>query len=384
MKENNLSFFVNTNTGDNMEKPPIDNKKLNQVLRICSKILKKIYVLVIILLIYLLILILGKLNIMLFLINVLNILSPLFIGMIIAWLLRPIVKYLTDKKMNKVFATITIYITILFLSYLLFSKIIPIFIHESNDFINVAPNLIDKIYNSINNIFSNIKIDLSALKNEIFNILAEFGTKTSRDIPITFVNTLKGLSSFLLGFLIGFYLLITDTTYINNTLNKYLKKDTYDLLLKINLILRNYVRATLFSSLLILIFSTIIFYLCGLKGALLFGFLCGVTNIIPFIGPYIGAVIPIILAFTKGISTGILVIVLILIIQIVEGNIIHPLIMSKSINIHPVTVIISLLIFGYFFGIIGMIVATPVVAITKEIYFYTMKKYESYKRKLVR
>ena len=49
--------------------------------------------------------------------------------------------------------------------------------------------------------------------------------------------------------------------------------------------------------------------------------------------------------------------------------------MSKSIKVHPVTVIISLLVFGYFFGIVGMVIATPLVAILKELYFYLVKKY---------
>lgn len=74
----------------------------------------------------------------------------------------------------------------------------------------------------------------------------------------------------------------------------------------------------------------------------------------------------------------------IFIIQAIEGNIIHPIIMSKSINIHPVTVIISLLVFGYFFGVVGMVIASPLIAILKELYFYLIKKYNSYKRSISR
>ena len=47
--------------------------------------------------------------------------------------------------------------------------------------------------------------------------------------------------------------------------------------------------------------------------------------------------------------------------------------MSKSVNIHPITSIMSLLIFGYFFGIIGMIFAVPIAAIGKEIYLYYVR-----------
>ena len=203
-------------------------------------------------------------------------------------------------------------------------------------------------------------------------------------IPITLINILKGASSILLGVIISFYLLIADTSFIDESLNKYLKKDTYELLLKTNTILRNYVKGTLLSSFLVFILTSIMFYIFNLNGALLLGFICGITNIIPFIGPYIGAVIPVLIGFTKGSTFGILIMITIFIIQAIEGNIIHPIIMSKSINIHPVTVIISLLVFGYFFGVVGMVIASPLIAILKELYFYLIKKYNSYKRSISR
>lgn len=362
----------------------VDNKKLNQILRLTSKILKRLYIFLVLIIVYVLILILRKLNIMLFLSIVLNILSPLFIGIVIAWLLRPMVKILTNRKMNKVFAVIIIYIFIIFSFYIILSTLIPIFIKETNEFLNMMPSLIDNIYKIIDDSFNNVKIDLTIIMDEAFSVINNFATKAGRDIPVTLVNFLKGIWSFALGFIIGFYLLITDTSFISKTLNTYLKKDTYELFVRINEICRNYVRGTLFSSLLIFILSTIAFYIMGLKSSLLFGFICGITNIIPFIGPYIGAFIPVIVAFTKNISTGIIIAIMILIIQTVESNIINPIIMSKSIRIHPVTVIISLLVFGYFFGIIGMIIATPLAAILKELYFYILKRYNSYKRKLVR
>ena len=359
----------------------IDNKKLNQVLRVSSKVLKKLYIFVILISIYVVLLIISKLNIMNICITLLQILSPLFIGIIITWLLRPIITWLVNKNINKIFSVSVVYLIILFLFYILISTFIPIFINEINEFINMVPKLLNDLIDIINKSFSSINLEM--LKTEIINYSNDFASKTSKDIPITLINTFSSITSFALGLIIGFYLLITDTKYITDIKN-YIKKDTYDLLKQIDTILRNYVKGILLSSLLIFILSSIVFYIVGIKGALLFGFICGITNIIPLIGPYIGAVLPTLLAFTKSIGTGILTIVMIFIIQTIEGNIIHPLIMSKSIKVHPVTVIISLLVFGYFFGVVGMIISTPLVAILKLLYFYLLKKYDSYKRKLVR
>lgn len=359
----------------------VDNKKLNQVLRIGSKVLKKLYIFIILISIYIFLLIISKLNIMNILITLLQILSPLFIGIVITWLLRPIITWLVSKKVNKIFSVSVIYLIIVFFIYILISTFIPIFINEINEFVKMIPILLDDLLEILNKLFSNINLNI--IEKDIVNYVNDFAIETGKDIPITIVNTFSSITSFVLGLIMGFYLLITDNKYVTDIKN-YLKKDTYDLLKEINIILRNYVKGILLSSLLIFILSSIIFYIVGIEGALLFGFICGITNIIPLIGPYIGALIPTLLGFTKSIGTGILTVVMIFIVQTIEGNIIHPLIMSKSIKVHPVTVIISLLVFGYFFGIIGMIISTPLVAILKLLYFYLLKKYDSYKRRLVR
>ena len=353
----------------------VDNKKLNQLIKVSNKVLKNLHILVLVLTIYVSIKILNNLNIIHFLITLLKVLSPLFIGILIAWLLRPIVNYLENHNINRLFALILVYLLILFIFYISLITFIPRFIKELGEFIKVFPNILDSFFN-------NFKfINFSFYEPKISSMLNDFIASTSKSLPITFMNFIGGISSFIVGFIIGFYLLISNTWV---TINANIKKDTYELIMNINNILRNYVKGTLLSSFIVFILSTIIFYIIGLDSALLFGFICGVTNIIPFIGPYIGASIPVLVAFTKNTTFGIIVTVMIFIVQTLEGNIIQPIIMSKSVKIHPVTSIISLLIFGYFFGILGMVFAVPLIASLKEMYYYLVKKYKNYKRNLVK
>ena len=353
----------------------IDNKRLNQLIKVSNKVFKNLHILVLVLTVYVSIKILNNLNIIHFFITLLKVLSPLFIGILIAWLLRPIVNYLENHNINRLFALILVYLLILFIFYISLITFIPRFIKELGEFIKVFPNILDSFFN-------NFKfINFSIYEPKISSMLNDFITSTSKSIPITFMNFIGGISSFIVGFIIGFYLLISNTWI---TINTTIKKDTYELVMNINNILRNYVKGTLLSSFIVFILSTVIFYIIGLDSALLFGFICGITNIIPFIGPYIGASIPVLVAFTKNTTFGIIVTIMIFIVQTIEGNIIQPIIMSKSVKIHPVTSIISLLIFGYFFGILGMIFAVPLIASLKEIYYYLVKKYKNYKRNLVK
>ena len=69
------------------------------------------------------------------------------------------------------------------------------------------------------------------------------------------------------------------------------------------------------------------------------------------------------------------ILVVIVIIQFLEGNFLQPLIMSKTTKLHPVTIILGLLVFGYFFGIVGMLISTPVIAALKTVFKFYDNKY---------
>ena len=127
---------------------------------------------------------------------------------------------------------------------------------------------------------------------------------------------------------------------------------------------------------LVFIGNAIGFSIGGLKAALLFALFCGVTNAIPYVGPYIGGIPAIIVGFSQDIKTGIIVIISVVVVQLLDNFIFTPLVQSKGLKLHPVTIIISLLVFGKVFGIVGMIFAAPVVAVIKVIFTYFNDKYE--------
>ena len=89
-----------------------------------------------------------------------------------------------------------------------------------------------------------------------------------------------------------------------------------------------------------------------------------------------GAAVAGAIGFAESPLIGILTLAFILVVQTIDGQILNPIVMSKKMNLSPITIIISLLIFEYFFGIIGMVIATPVVAILKIIYVFLDEKYD--------
>ena len=128
--------------------------------------------------------------------------------------------------------------------------------------------------------------------------------------------------------------------------------------------------------------DTIGFSIIGLKSALLFGLFCGITDLIPYIGPYIGTAVVTIVGLTQSPLIGLGVFIIAVIVQLIESYVLQPVVMSRATNLHPVTIICGLLIFGYFFGIIGMILATPIMSIIKVIWHFIKSKIESKKRNI--
>ena len=127
---------------------------------------------------------------------------------------------------------------------------------------------------------------------------------------------------------------------------------------------------------LVFVTQSICLTLAGLEAPLIFALFCAVTDIIPYFGPYIGAIPAVLVGFTMSPFTGICCIIAIVVVQLLENNFYQPLIMGHAMKLHPVTIMLGLLIFEHFFGIIGMIIATPVIATIKVILMFIDERVE--------
>jgi predicted PurR-regulated permease PerM len=370
----------------------VDTKNLNEVIRSSSKLLKVLLILLVIVGIYAITLIFKEWKIVTFILLLLKILSPFFIGIIIAWLLDPFVKFLHKRGINRVVGTSIVYLVMLVILYLTITSIFPVLLDQINEFVAMLPNIFDDVTVWTNNFIDRFKdisfIDVEVIKADMIGSINDFVMSLTTDIPATIVSFIRGMFSTIglvaLGLMIGFYLLFDFDNVgkvLLSLLPEWARKDAMSLFMEANDSVFNYIKGTLFTSIIIFVLSSIVFTFVGLKAALLFGLICGVTNIIPYVGPYLGAIPPVIVAFTQGVPTGIITVVSIGIIQFIEGNFVHPLIMSRTMKLHPVTILIGLLLFEHFFGIVGMIIATPVIAVLKSVFMFFQKKYEILKFK---
>ena len=371
----------------NNKKEKLDIEGVNEVVKTGSKILNLFYVVMVFLIIMGVIFLCKTLNIFPILFTILSVVSPFFLGFIIAWLLNPIVNKLTDKGMRRGWAVALVYLMLVVLIYLFCLAIIPALVDQLNEMAKTAPELLLNVKDLINNIFVKLSngtnIDMTNVKMQFMNYLEDFSKNLTTDLPSKIVSIVQGLISgvgkFLVGAVIGFYLLMNFnnvTKFLINMVPKKFKGDVEKLSNNISEVLFGFVNGTFLDSLILLIINIIGFSLIGLNAPVLFAVFCVVTNIIPYVGPYIGGIPAILVGFTQSPLIGTLILVFIVATQSIEGNFLHPIIMGRKMDLHPVTIVISLLIFEHFFGIMGMVVATPVVAVLKVIYVFLDEKFD--------
>ena len=372
---------------DEENKKKLNTGKLNHLVSLGDKIAEILYILFIILLIYVVTLIFREWKILSFIGKILAIISPLFIGWFVAWLLNPIVKKLVNKGVRRGLAVTIAYLLMLVIVGLVVGFTIPSLGDQISDIVSAVPKITNDIKGWIDGIFiklSNLSSqNLDNVKLSFMSKIENFSTSIETNLPETAVNIVSSLASGIgkiaISLVLGFYILYDFDKVSNGFLSLFPKKarrDVVYLLEKLDGSLYSFISGTLWLSLLLFVVSIIGFSIIGLNAPVLISFICVITNLIPYIGPYMGAAVAGAIGFAESPIVGVLTLVFILVVQTIDGQVLNPLVMSKKMNLSPITIIISLLVFEYLFGIIGMVIATPVVALLKIIYVFLDEKFD--------
>ncbi|MDD6879005.1 MAG: AI-2E family transporter [bacterium] len=365
----------------------VDISKLNDVIGISRTILKISLGLIIIGVILLLTYLFKEWKILDFLSAIFKVISPLFIGIVVAWLLDPIVTWLQKNGIKRAFATIVVFLSFISIIILFLILMIPSLLDQVNEFISSAPSILNYVSDTFNNLFSKLSniysYDFTTVKDELYNTLTNLMASVTVGLPnilISFASSIiSGGLNIIFGLFVAFYMLFDFNSirkHILGLLPKKFHNDAITLTDNLNSTLKNYVEGTLIITILLFIVQSFAFFIVGLSSPMLFGLFCAVTNVIPYVGPYIGAVPAIIVGFTISPVVGLGVLVAVILIQLLESYFLNPIVMSKTMKLHPVTIMIGLLVFGHFFGILGMIFATPIISCLKIIINFFNEKYE--------
>lgn len=132
--------------------------------------------------------------------------------------------------------------------------------------------------------------------------------------------------------------------------------------------LGSWVRGQVVLMLFIFMMDLIGYTLMGLKFAFALAVFAGIAELVPLVGPYIGGAPAILIALTQSPTLAIVIAIYIVVIQLVEGNILVPRIMEKAVGVSPLTVIVGILIGSTLYGILGALLAVPIAAAIQVIF----------------
>lgn len=327
-------------------------------------------------------------------ISIIIALTPLYIGVFISWLMKPVATFLHDKcKLNYGLSSfLSILLLLLIVSLLIFTIIPEIFFQLKSFISSLSSSLTillnqledmglfnpkSRLFMEIDSYLATYNLSINTLLEQGINWIKDHSNIITSGISST-INILQStigvISQIGIGFLFSFYLMPNFDHYIHVFIKKITtekQKNITDDLHNISTKLRQYLKGLLLDGLsifsILVVLNLILFgSKIGFLTCLVFCFIAAIFNSIPYIGPFIGAVPLVLVVFEHfGIGGMLMAILIICIAQFVESNIIYPKIMGTTINMHPVTLMTGLLIFSTLFGIAGMFLATPILTVIK-------------------
>ncbi|MGL5112385.1 MAG: AI-2E family transporter [Flavobacterium sp.] len=313
-----------------------------------------------------------------------SVLIYLIVALILTLIGNPILDFSKKRlKFSHTLATVStlaIFVALIFGILILF---VPLITSQSQNLSLLNTKEIEK---SVLELFNEITIFLESHHlnvKKIFNINS-ISSRVNFSIIPNFLNSLLGtLSSFGIGLasvlFITFFFLKDRVLFIIGV--KKLIPDSHEeqilhSLEKINHLLSRYFIGLLLQLFIVFVLYLIVLLIFGIPNAIIIAFLCAVLNIIPYLGPLIASVLAALLTMISHLGgdfqgeilpATIYVLIGFWIVQIIDNNLSQPIIFSKSVSSHPLEIFLIILIAGFLFGILGMVIAVPLYTILKVI-----------------
>ena len=317
-----------------------------------------------------------------------EILMPFLIGIFIAYLLYVPCRRIEDiyqkskvrfiSKKARTLSILTIYIILLLLLIILINFILPVVFESVKDLINNIQNYyeiaIDK-YNHLpqDHILKSQTVDDIIQNIQNINIKQYFQLDKILEYAISAINMVTSVFNVFVTIIVSIYVLSERTqilAFVKKLAEAIFKEKTYRNMGKYfnntNEIFFKFVASQFLDAVVIGILVTIAMTILGVKYAPFLGFLIGLFNMIPYFGAIIAVIIAaLITLITGGFSQTIWMLIIVIILQQIDANIINPKIVGQSLKISPLLVIFAVTVGGAYFGILGMFLAVPAIAVIR-------------------
>lgn len=310
-----------------------------------------------------------------------NVLIIAAVSVLLGFIFAPFVRFFEGKGFSRTLSTLFVFIAFVFFIYLGLSFVIPKLFDQMDQLISMLKDF-------------SLKEQLSVLEKKILRIFPLFNKgdlshrvqdmitdsfNTAVNHITIYVSSIVSIAAILVIVpFITFYLL-KDSAGIQKKLihiipNRYFEM-SYWILKRVTLQLGRFVRGWIFDATFVGVTLGFGFYIIGIPNALPLGVISGIGHLIPYFGPVIGGVPAIILSImqTGDMSQVPLIILIVSLTYTLDNGFVQPYVFSKSVDMHPIIIILLIISGSELFGLIGMLLAVPAATViktaAKEVYF---------------
>ena len=317
---------------------------------------------------------------------------PVVLALILYYLLRPVLRLLEGFRIPRIWGILIIFLGGAGLVTLLVVLVFPFLRTQFQNLIMEFPDYFMQVLTDVDaflrtsyigEYYSGSSFDIDQLVSTLPENIAETLQNTVASIISGVTGFISTITSVILSIVIVpfilFYLLKDGEKlpeYFVKLLPPRLRKDTREVLGEADKQLGAYIQGQIIVAFCIGVMVYIGFLIIGMDYALLLGVLAMVTSVVPYLGPAIAITPAAIIALVTSPFMLVKLAIVWTVVQLVEGNLISPQVMGKTLFIHPITIIFVLLTAGSLFGIAGVILGIPMYALVRVLVSHLYKLFK--------
>lgn len=318
-----------------------------------------------------------------------DILLPFVAGMVLAYFLDPVADRLQRLGISRFMATVLILIGFVIVLTLALIILIPLLASQLSDFISRLPSYLSRLQGLITEIDPSwleqrFGINADALRDGLNSLLSSsvgFLTTIMQSIWDSGVALFNIAGLFVVTPVVAFYMLL-DWDRMVTKVDSWIPRDNVETVREIaadiNLATAGFVRGQGTLCLVLGAMYAIGLTIVGLNFAILIGLFAGLISFIPYVGSLVGLVLSIgvaIVQFWPNYYMVAAVAGVFFVGQFIEGNVLQPRLVGKSVGLHPVWLMFALFAFGALFGFVGLLIAVPAAAAVAVLVRFGLKRY---------
>lgn len=315
--------------------------------------------------------------------SVINLLIvPMMLGGFFYYLLRPLVDFLEKRKLNRMLSILLIYLVFAGLIALFAALVWPTLREQIENFVRNAPFLVQDLQEQFNSLRQNPSFERflgqeSDLSTRIYAYLNNAVTWVT-DSMSNLIGVISNIFIVLATLPIILYYMLKDghklPPILLGLLPRRFKKEGLETLKEIDSALSSFIVTRVLLNVALGVLLYIGFLIIGLPYSLLLALISIPLNFIPYVGSILAAIPVVIVGFIESPMTALWSVVVIFIAQQIQDNLLSPIVYGRSLDVHPLTTVVLVLVGGDFYGIIGVLIALPVYMILKITFMHVYER----------